>query len=269
MAGTKTSGDIAGDGSLVLKLYYTRNTDTKYKVEHYFQNLNDNGFTLDAAKTQNLTGKTGTTATATALTVAGFTFDNQVAGTKTSGDIAGDGSLVLKLYYTRNSYTVTYQYTGVVPGSASALPANATYKYGASVNVAGSASATDYTFSGWNRTGIFTMPAANVVISGSFTYSGGTTTTTTTTVVVPGPATIVEVPVPAAATPAVLGVSRTPAVTATPATTEQPAVLGATRGRATGDESQDGMRVIIILICAGAAVSMVWGSRKKKENKNQ
>ena len=107
-------------------------------------------------------------------------------------------------------------------------------------------------------------------ILGTLTINAVTTTiTTTTTVTVPGPATIVEVPVPAAATPAVLGVSRTPAVTATPATTEQPAVLGATRGRATGDESQDGMRVIIILICAGAAVSMVWGNRKKKESNNR
>ena len=31
--------------------------------------------------------------------------------TVASGNIAGDGSLVLKLYYTRNSYGVTYAYT--------------------------------------------------------------------------------------------------------------------------------------------------------------
>ena len=265
-AGTKAGTRV--DTGTVISLYYVADADTKYTVEHYFQNLNDSDFTIDTARTQNLTGKTGTQVTATALSVDGFTFDDKVTGTKASGEIAGDGSLVLKLYYTRNSYTVTYQYTGTIPGSASPLPANATYKYGASVNVADSASATDYTFSGWNRTGIFTMPAANVVISGSFTYSGGTITAITA-ITVPGPATIIEVPVPAAATPAVLGVSRTPAVAATPVTTEQPEVLGATRGRATGDESQDGMRVIVILICAGAAVSMVWGSRKKKESDNQ
>ena len=37
-------------------------------------------------------------------------------------DSAGDGSLVLKLYYTRDSYKVTYQYTGKVPTGASELP---------------------------------------------------------------------------------------------------------------------------------------------------
>ena len=57
-------------------------------------------------------------------------------GTVASGNIAGDGSLVLKLYYTRNSYDVTYAYTGTVPTGASALPEKATVKYGASVTVA-------------------------------------------------------------------------------------------------------------------------------------
>ena len=40
-----------------------------------------------------------------------------------------DGSLVLKLYYTRNSYNVTYVYEGTVPTGASELPEKATYKY--------------------------------------------------------------------------------------------------------------------------------------------
>ena len=43
---------------------------------------------------------------------------------------------MLKLYYTRNSYDVTYAYTGTVPTGASALPEKATVKYGAPVTVA-------------------------------------------------------------------------------------------------------------------------------------
>ena len=67
------------------------------------------------ADTEHLTGETDTTATANPKTYTGFTFDGTVEGTVASGNIAGDGSLVLKLYYTRNSYDVTYAYTGTVP----------------------------------------------------------------------------------------------------------------------------------------------------------
>ena len=238
--GTVTEGNVAGDGSLVLKLYYTRdsykvtyqytgkvptgaselpaettekygaavtvaadatapgytfsgwsredgftmpaenvtitgsftaNGETPYKVEHYQQNLEDDGYTL--ADTENLTGETDTTATANPKTYTGFTFDGTVEGTVASGNIAGDGSLVLKLYYTRNSYDVTYAYTGTVPTGASALPEKATVKYGAPVTVAEAATAPGYTFSGWSRND-FTMPAENVTITGSFTANSNT-----------------------------------------------------------------------------------------------
>ena len=233
--GTVTEGNVAGDGSLVLKLYYTRdsykvtyqytgkvptgaselpaettekygaavtvaadatapgytfsgwsredgftmpaenvtitgsftaNGETPYKVEHYQQNLEDDGYTL--AETENLTGETDTTATANPKTYTGFAFDGTAEGTVASGNIAGDGSLVLKLYYTRNSYDVTYAYTGTVPADASALPEKAAVKYGASVTVAEAATAKGHTFSGWS-TGDFTMPAQDVEITGSFT----------------------------------------------------------------------------------------------------
>ena len=75
---------------------------------------------------------------------------------------------MLKLYYTRNSYGVTYAYTGTVPADASALPEKAAVKYGAPVTVAEAATAKGHTFSGWS-TGDFTMPAQDVEITGSFT----------------------------------------------------------------------------------------------------
>lgn len=81
-------------------------TDTKYKVEHYGQNISDDGFTI--LETENLSGTTGATATATAKTYTGFTFDEQNANNVLSGTIAADGSLVLKLYYIRNTCTVTF-----------------------------------------------------------------------------------------------------------------------------------------------------------------
>ena len=151
--------------------YFVARTDTAYQVQHYKQNLEDDGFTL--AETEELTGKTDTIATANPKTYTGFTLDRTVEGTVASGNIAGDGSLVLKLYYTRNSYKVTYQYTGKVPTGVSELPAETTEKYGAPVTVAEAATAPGYTFSGWSRND-FTMPAENVTITGSFTANSNT-----------------------------------------------------------------------------------------------
>ena len=147
---------------------FTANGDTAYTVEHYKQNLAGDGYDLVEADTEHLTGETDTTATANPKTYTGFTFDGTVEGTVASGNIAGDGSLVLKLYYTRNSYEVSYAYTGTVPADASALPEKAAVKYGASVTVAEAATAKGHTFSGWS-TGDFTMPAQDVEITGSFT----------------------------------------------------------------------------------------------------
>ena len=147
---------------------FTANGDTAYTVEHYQQNLAGDGYDLVEADTEHLTGETDTTATANPKTYPGFAFNGTAEGTVASGNIAGDGSLVLKLYYTRNSYEVSYAYTGTVPADASALPEKAAVKYGASVTVAEAATAKGHTFSGWS-TGDFTMPAQDVEITGSFT----------------------------------------------------------------------------------------------------
>lgn len=83
---------------------WTPNTDTPYKVEHYKQKLDG---TYVKADTDELTGTTDTRATAVAKSYTGFTVDKTVEGTVESGIISGDGSLVLKLYYTRNSYIIS------------------------------------------------------------------------------------------------------------------------------------------------------------------
>ena len=98
---------------VVIKGSFKANDDTQYKVEHYLEDLDGKTFTLK--DTETLAGTTDTTATATPKQYPGFTFNENVDGTKTSGTITGDGQLVLKLYYTRNTYkyTVHYFYNGV------------------------------------------------------------------------------------------------------------------------------------------------------------
>ncbi len=161
--------------NLVAVAQWTPATNTKYIVEHYLQNLTDNGYTKQETETKD--GTTGATATAAAKTYTGFMFDEDNASNVKSGTIAADGSLVLKLYYTRNSYKVTYDY-GTAPAGASTLPDEATYKYGATVTVAAKATAPGYDFDGWKKDGnvttSFEMPADNVTLTGTWTAKSDT-----------------------------------------------------------------------------------------------
>ena len=161
--------------NLVAVAQWTPATDTKYIVEHYLQNLTDDGYT--EPETETKAGTTGATATAAAKTYTGFMFDENNASNVKSGTIAADGSLVLKLYYTRNTYKVTYNY-GTPPAGASMLPTEATYKYGATVTVAAKATAPGYDFDGWKKDGnvttSFEMPADNVTLTGTWTAKSDT-----------------------------------------------------------------------------------------------
>ena len=165
------------DKNVVFKGSWTPNTNTAYKVEHYQQQLD--GTTYELKETDTLSGNTGDSVTAQPKTTyTGFTCDKTVTGTVESGMIAADGSLVLKLYYTRNSYNVTYQYEGTAPTGAPAVNTlSGTHKYGAEVIVDTTVSAdavAGYTFSGWRTDdvtvtdGKFTMPATNVTLKGKF-----------------------------------------------------------------------------------------------------
>ena len=53
--------------------------------------------------------------TAAAKSYDNFTYDSTVPGTVASGNIAGDGSLVLKLFYTRNTYDYTVRHIKQLP----------------------------------------------------------------------------------------------------------------------------------------------------------
>lgn len=160
---------------------WKKNDDAGYKIEYYLETLTEGTFEKDNNRTiSDRTGTIGTTASVTdadKVTIPGFTFDANNTNNKLEGEIVSGDPLTLKLYYKRNSYKVTYQYTGTVPTGASTLPPEATYKYGAEVTVAKNATAPDHDFSGWRTTdasinnGKFVMPAKNVTITGSWTQA--------------------------------------------------------------------------------------------------
>lgn len=160
-------------------------TDIIYKVEHYKESLTTDTYNL--AETETFSGKTGDIVTATQKTYTGFTYNLNNTHNVISGEILGDGSLVLKLYYTRNSYALTTTAGTYI----SSVTGGGTYKYGQSVSITSTlASATGYTysFSKWTssdtsavansttKNTTIIMPAKNVTMTASATRTAITYT---------------------------------------------------------------------------------------------
>ena len=96
---TKTNSDLDIDISL--------NTQSTYKVEHYKQNIEDDNYTLVESDSENKTGTIGTNTEAVAKSYEGFSvnpFEQK--------PILADGSTTVKIYYTRNVYTVIFNANG-------------------------------------------------------------------------------------------------------------------------------------------------------------
>ena len=97
---------VINDGGLKI----TAPESLGYKVEHYQQNLDDEGFTL--FETEELSASFREEVTAEPKDYEGFTFDETVEGTVLKGVVEIDGELVLKVYYTRDTYEIRYVLNG-------------------------------------------------------------------------------------------------------------------------------------------------------------
>ena len=152
---TEITGDALIFDSTTTQVYinYLPNPDTHYKVKHVLETL-DPRHPWETNDTDELTGETGTTVTATPRTkYKGFTFDKDNENNVLSGVIKGDGSLVLSVYYIRNIYNVTFDLNGGnVNGSADSI--DVAVKYGATLNAdqIPSPSRDGYDFAGWYTT---------------------------------------------------------------------------------------------------------------------
>ena len=128
---------------VVLVAQWTPHADTAYTVEHYQQNVADDEYTL--ADTDNKTGTTGEKTAAEAKSYTGFTVKEFTQTT-----INADGSTVVKIYYDRNTYTVTYT-DGVENEDVFADQVNKDIRYGAETPAFnGKPSRTGYDFAGWD-----------------------------------------------------------------------------------------------------------------------
>ena len=117
--------------------YFTKDEENAtVQVEHYIQNTTGTGYSLYFTE-PTTKAKIGTTVTANALTITGFTYDSGATGTVNSVTLPDTG-IVLKLYYTRNSYPYQFRFV-YTNGSGQEVEFEgsriiSTGKYGVTVN---------------------------------------------------------------------------------------------------------------------------------------
>ena len=127
--------------NITVSAIWQANTDTKYKVEYYLENVEKNGY--EFKESVELCGTTDTTATAEIKSFEHFAYNSYLGST--SGNINGDGSRVLKVYYTRNMYTITASASDTKGGS---VTAGGRYPYGSEITLSAMLNV-GYTFFGY------------------------------------------------------------------------------------------------------------------------
>lgn len=164
-AGWSTNVASMPDADLTITASWNPNTNTAYKVEHYWQNINDDEYTKH--ETVNMTGTTDAATAAVAKNYSGF----EAAQAFVQGTIAPDGSTVVNIYYNRKTYTIIWDVK--LNGKQEAykeetLRYDATPSYGADPTKDADAQYT-YSFSGWKP--------APYAVNKDQTYSGSFKTT--------------------------------------------------------------------------------------------
>ena len=153
--------------NITLYAKWTAQGGISYTVEHYQQNVAGDDYTL--ADKESKTGAAGQPTAAESKSYPGFTaqnFDQQT--------VKGDGSTVVKVYYTRNEYTLTYNLNGSdAVWTDSETDQSHKYRFGAEITTPTSndLSRAGYAFGGWytnaDCTAEFTattMPAENTTL---------------------------------------------------------------------------------------------------------
>ena len=166
----------------VLIFYYEFSNEDKisYTVEYYFENA-DSTYTRDDSLTTIVNDVTQWQKINREDIDFGH-FDEYVLNdtlTTSLPTYANPKGTVIRIYYDRVMHKVTYRYTTEVPTGAenAELPAEASYKWGTTVTVAGVPTAPKgYTFVGWTMVnsdvtvanGNFEMPHEDVILEGAF-----------------------------------------------------------------------------------------------------
>jgi pilin isopeptide linkage protein/uncharacterized repeat protein (TIGR02543 family) len=166
----KKVGAINKTNDIKFQHTYTSSTgggeSANYTVRHYL--VSSGGTTL--SDTETLTGTVGASVTAIAKSYTGYTYNSGHAGTVKSGVVLADGSLVLRLYYEINKYTVTFRdWNGNVIKTQ-------TVEYGKDATAPANPKRSGYTFTGWDKpSSAWHNVKANVTVTAKYkkNSSGG------------------------------------------------------------------------------------------------
>lgn len=100
--------DVQTGSNITLYAMWVAGNYTPYRIEHYRQNLEDDGYTRVDADTEYMEGLPGERVEAEANPYTGFSVSSNPALGKSSGIVEADGSLVLQMYYDRDVYEINF-----------------------------------------------------------------------------------------------------------------------------------------------------------------
>ncbi|HHX80199.1 MAG TPA: InlB B-repeat-containing protein, partial [Acholeplasmataceae bacterium] len=143
---------------LTLTAEFTPESNVGYKISYYGESLD--GTSYEVLYSTTLFGTTEAEVSAEERDFEGFTFDSDHLDNILVGNILGDGSLELKVYYTRNTYTLTYK----VDGTEYCVK---TFKYGEEITAPVDPVKIGYQFNGWINLPE-TMPAEDFSVAANF-----------------------------------------------------------------------------------------------------
>ena len=146
-------------GTTTITAVFAPDTDTAYTVRHYWQNVDDDEYTLH--ETENLTGATGAQVTPSVKTYTGFNSPSTQTVT-----IAADGSTVVEYRYTRQTYTVNLQ-TGT---GVTSVSGGGTYRYEKEITI--NAVLTEgYDWRNWTGTTTISTQQATITVTQNMTLT--------------------------------------------------------------------------------------------------
>ncbi len=118
-----------------------------YRVEHYWQDVEGDGYTRVDADTEYKIGNIGDVVSAEPNPYTGFSQSVSIGLDKLSGTVLADGSLVLQVYYDRDVYRVNFDLNG---GEGKA-PQTQDVRYGGLLQEPEEPQRRGYTFKGWYK----------------------------------------------------------------------------------------------------------------------
>ena len=158
---------LAADGytaDITLKANWTANAKT-YKVEFYYQDVNNmSSYICNGSETLTLNAKTDDLIEYNAPEKEGFVFNPEKS--YMTGVVPAEGTLIIEVFYDRDSYTLTWEIDGVQTIEDLC--------YGQTIDYPENPTKTGYNFIGWTPANITTMPAEDITLTAQFAASDHT-----------------------------------------------------------------------------------------------